>query len=421
MDPLRRFLSIGVVILAVGVAAYVVRSVLADRPPIRVGILHSLTGTMAISEKSLVDAVQLSIAEVNERGGVLGRRIEAVVADGQSTPDVFAREAERLIRDEHVDVVFGCWTSGARKTLRPVFEKYQHLLIYPLQYEGLEDSPNIVYLGASPNQQIIPALKWALGTIGHKVFLVGSDYVFPRAANAIIRDQTVKWRGQIVGEEYVVLGDHRLDGVVRAIAAARPDVILNTLNGDSNVAFFTALRRAGITPDRIPTVSFSIAEEELGSLPREMMAGDYAAWTYFQSIESPVNDTFVRAFKRRYGDARMTDDPIEAAYVAVKLWSQAVEAAGTPDVGPVRQAIVERSFRGPGGMIFVDGENRHAWKTVRIGRIRADGQFDVVWTSARPVRPVPFPATRTRAQWDAFLADLYRQWGSRWFNPAPPG
>lgn len=421
MDPLRKLISAGVVMLAVVVAAYAVRSVLADKPPIRVGILHSLTGTMAISEKSLVDALQLSIAEVNDRGGVLGRRIEAVVADGQSSPDVFAREAERLIRDEHVAVVFGCWTSGARKTLRPVFEKYQHLLIYPLQYEGLEESPNIVYLGAAPNQQIIPALKWALGTIGRRVFLVGSDYVFPRAANAIIRDQTAKWRGQIAGEEYVVLGDHRLDGVVRAIEAAKPDVILNTLNGDSNVAFFTALRRAGITPQRIPTVSFSIAEEELGSLPREMMAGDYAAWTYFQSVQSPVNDTFVRAFKRRYGDARMTDDPIEAAYVSVKLWSQAVEAAGTPDVGAVRTAIVERSYRGPGGMIFIDGENRHAWKTVRIGRIRADGQFDVVWTSARPVRPVPFPATRTRAQWDTFLADLYRQWGSRWFNPAPPG
>ena len=397
-------------------AAYVARRVLAEDQPVRVGVLHSLTGTMAISEKSLVEAAQLAIDEVNAAGGVLGRPVEAVVADGQSDPDVFAREAERLVRDLHVAAVFGCWTSGSRKTVKPVIEKYNHLLFYPLQYEGLEESPNIVYLGASPNQQIIPALKWVLGNIGRRVFLVGSDYVFPRAANAIIRDQLARWRGEVVGEEYVRLGGRDMAGAVRAIAASRPDAILNTLNGDSNIAFFDALREAGITPARMPTMSFSLAEEELRSLPRAEMAGDYAAWTYFQSLESPVNDTFVRAFKRRYGDERVTDDPIEAAYVAVKLWAQAVEAAGTVDVGAVRRAIVDRSFRGPGGMVYVDGENRHAWKTVRIGRIRADGQFDIVWDSARPVQPEPFPAGRTKAQWKAFLEDLYRQWGSRWYN-----
>ena len=416
---MRAAFRVLIVVAALAAAGYVVRSVLAEDQPIRVGVLHSLSGTMAISERSLVDSVQMAIAEINQAGGVLGRNIEPVVADGKSDPEVFAAEAERLIRDEHVSVIFGCWTSGSRKTVKPVIEKYNHLLIYPLQYEGLEDSPNIIYLGASPNQQIIPALKWVIGTMGRRVFLVGSDYVFPRAANAIIRDQLDKWHGQVVGEDYIVLGSRNVDKAVHDIVATHPDAILNTLNGDTNIAFFNALRAAGITSQEIPTMSFSIAEEELASLPRDAVTGDYAAWTYFESVDSPVNDAFVRAFKHRYGEQRVTDDPIEASYVAVKLWAQAVTAAGTDEVSAVRKTIVDRSIRGPGGMVFVDSDNRHAWKTVRIGKIRADGQFDIVWTSDRPVRPVPYPAERSRDQWNAFLQDLYRQWGSRWYNPGP--
>lgn len=387
-----------------------------DRP-IRVGVLHSLSGTMAISEKSLVDAVLLAIGEINERGGVLGRRVDAVVADGKSDPETFARESERLITQENVVTVFGCWTSGSRKTVKPIFEKYDHLLFYPLQYEGLEQSPNIIYAGAAPNQQIIPAIKWVLGNLGRRFFLVGSDYVFPRAANAIIRDHVQKWRGEIVGEEYVLLGSQDVEGIVPAIVRARPDVILNTLNGDANVAFFKALRAAGITAQAIPTVSFSIAEEELRSLPASAMAGDYAAWNYFQSIDTGVNEAFVKAFKARYGGNRVTDDPIEASYVGVHLWADAVKAAGTTDVAAIRRVVPDRSFRAPGGMVYVDGENRHTWKTVRIGRIRPDGQFEIVWTSDNPIRPVPYPGPRTREQWDAFLNALYASWGQRWFNP----
>lgn len=414
---MRRVLNVVVVVAALAGAAYVVKAVLAQDRPVRIGILQSLSGTMAISEKSLVDAAELAVDEVNRDGGVLGRSVEAVVADGRSDPEWFAHEAERLIRDEHVSAVFGCWTSGSRKTVLPVIEHYHHLLFYPLQYEGLEESPDIVYLGAAPNQQIIPALKWVIGNIGRRVYLVGSDYVFPRAANAIIRAQAARWRADVVGEDYVVLGGHDVDAVVRRIVAAHPDAILNTLNGDSNVAFFTALRAAGVTAAQVPTISFSIAEEELRSLPRDAVAGDYAAWTYFQSIESPGNELFVRDFKRRYGESRVTDDPIEAAYVGVKLWAQAANAAGSVEPAAVRRAVVDRSFRAPGGMIYVDAETRHTWKEVRIGRIRADGQFQIVWSSDRPVRAEPFPSGRTRAQWQSFLDTLYRQWGSRWYNP----
>jgi urea transport system substrate-binding protein len=403
-------------VLAVAVLA-VMTLALRTRAPIRIGVLHSLTGTMAISEKSVVDAVTLAVEEINRSGGLLGRQIEMVVADGQSNNEIFAREAERLIATEKVDVVFGCWTSGSRKTVRPVFEKRDHLLFYPVQYEGLESSPNIVYMGAAPNQQIIPAVRWAVRTKGRRFFLVGSDYVFPRAANAIIRDHLGPWRGQVVGEEYVRLGERDMSGVIKAIVAAKPEVILNTLNGDSNVAFFDALRAAGITAAAVPTISFSIAENELQSLPREKMAGDYAAWNYFQSIDTAINQQFVQAFKARYGAGRATSDPLEAAYVGVHLWAAAVTSAGTTDVKKVRAAVANRSQRGPGGMVYVDPENRHTWKTVRIGQIRPDGQFDIVWSSEYPIRPVPYPPQRTVQAWEAMLQQLYASWGNRWVRP----
>ena len=235
-------------------------------PPIRVGLLHSLSGTMATSESAVVDGTLLAIEEIN-RGGVLGRRIEGVVADGMSDPAIFAREAERLIVREKVCTVFGCWTSASRKTVCPIFEKHDHLLIYPVQYEGLEESPNIVYNGATPNQQILPAINWAYTDLGHKYFLVGSDYVFPRVAHAIIRDRVAALGGQVVGEEYGPLARLISRGSSRR-SASRPDLIVNTINGDSNAAFFRALRKAGISSASIPTLSFSIAENEVRSVGR---------------------------------------------------------------------------------------------------------------------------------------------------------
>jgi len=408
------------VLFTLAAAAIIAAATLAWRPrtPIRIGVLHSLTGTMAISERALVDAVQLAVDEINRSGGVLGRQIEPVVADGKSDPATFAREAQRLITAERVSAIFGCWTSGSRRTARPIFEEYKHLLFYPVQYEGLENSPNIVYLGAAPNQQIVPAVRWLMQTTGRRFFLVGSDYVFPRAANAIIRDHVTAWRGRIVGEEYVPLGSSDLEPIARAIAAAQPDAILNTLNGDSNIAFFTALRAAGITPARVPTMSFSLAEQEIRSLPADTIAGDYAAWNYFQSLDTGENQQFVRSFKARYGADRVTSDPIEAAYVGVHLWAAAASAAGSPEPAAVRAAVADRSIRGPGGMIYIDPENRHAWKTVRIGRIRPDGQFQVVWSSEYPIRPVPYPPQRTVQAWEELLKQLQTSWGGRWVKPS---
>ena len=409
--------GVSAVVAIVVVVAILSVCLRARRSPIRVGILHSLTGTMAISEKSVVDATRLAIEEINEKGGVLGREIQPVVVDGASDWPTFARGAETLITKEKVSVVFGCWTSASRKTVKPVFEKYDHLLFYPVQYEGLEESPNIVYTGAAPNQQIIPAVKWCFDNLGKKLFLVGSDYVFPRTANAIIKGQVAALRGEIVGEQYLLLGSREVKGVVAAIVEAKPDVILNTINGDTNVAFFQELRAAGITPEQIPSMSFSIAEDELRTLGGENMVGDYACWNYFQSIDSEENRQFVKRFKERYGADRVTDDPMEAAYFGVHIWAQAAQDAGTDAIAEVRKAVPNQTLKAPEGMVYIDAENRHAWKTVRVGRIRKDGQFEIVWSSQKPVRPVPYPVYRSKSEWDAFLRDLFVGWNQSWANP----
>lgn len=385
--------------------------------PVRVGILHSLTGTMAISETSVRDATLLAIEELNAAGGVLGRRIEPVIADGRSDWPVFAREAERLITRERVAVVFGCWNSASRKTVKPVFEKYNHLLFYPVQYEGLEQSPNIIYTGAAPNQQIIPAVKWSFDHLGQRFFLVGSDYVFPRTANAIIKAQVAALGGTIVGEEYLRLGSREVEAVVGKIADSQPTVILNTINGDSNVAFFHALRQAGITPARIPTVSFSLAENELSHIKTSGMAGDYAAWNYFQSVDSPENHHFVKAFRARFGQDRVTDDPMEAAYFGVRMWARAVTTAGTTDPREVRKALHDQSLAAPEGIVTIDADTQHAWKVVRVGKILANGQFEIVWSSRDPVRPIPYPEFRTQAEWESFLTELQSGWGGAWASP----
>lgn len=396
----------------------------ANRPQetIKIGILHSLSGTMAISESSVVDATLLAIEEINAKGGVLGQQIEPIIRDGKSDWNIFAEEALKLIVDEQVQVVFGCWTSACRKTVKPVFESQNHLLVYPVQYEGLEASPNIIYTGSAPNQQIIPAVRWGMENLGKRVFLVGSDYVFPRTANEVMRRQVLSQQGEVLGEEYILLGSADVQHIIDAIVETQPDMILNTINGDSNIAFFQALRNAGITAQDIPTISFSIAEPELLTLEIGNVVGDYAAWSYFQSLETPENQAFVSRFHARYGNNRVISDPMEAAYFGVYLWAQAVETIGKPDPQSVQKAIQRQSFNAPQGVVYVDPQTQHVWKTVLVGQIRLDGQFDIVWSSGNPVRPLPYLTSYlTQDEWDNFLNDLYARWNQQWANPGLGG
>jgi urea transport system substrate-binding protein len=402
---------------------------------IKVGILHSLSGTMAASEIPVKEVTLMAIEEINEQGGLLGKRLVPVVVDGKSDWPTFAREAERLIGSEKVSVVFGCWTSASRKMVKPVFEKFDHMLFYPVQYEGLEESPNIFYTGAAPNQQITPAVKWCFDNLGKKFFLVGSDYVFPRVANELIKNQLQVLGGSLAGEEYVLLGSNDFNSIAQKIAATKPDVILNTVNGSSNIAFLKALQTSNITSNKIPLFSFSLAEVELqeiisgdrvglnknpveneGRLSKHL-AGNYACWNYFQSISSNANRGFVQRFKQKYGQDRVVDDPMEAAYIGVVLWSKAVKKAGTTETKAVHHVLNHLSFPAPEGIVTIDGPTNHLWKTVRIGKVNLNGQFDMIWSSEGAIKPKPYPDYRSRAEWNRFLNSLFEKWGGRWANP----
>lgn len=387
--------------------------VAASGDSIKVGILHSLSGTMAISETTVVEAEKMAIEEINAAGGVLGKQIEIVEEDGQSDWPTFAEKATKLIDQDKVTTIFGCWTSASRKAVLPVFESKNHLLWYPVQYEGQECSKNIFYTGAAPNQQIEPAVDWLLENKGKEFFLVGSDYVFPRTANTIIKEQLLAKGGKTVGEDYLPLGNTEVTPIITKIKAALPNggVIFNTLNGDSNVAFFKQMQGAGLTPDKYPVMSVSIAEEEVRQIGAEYLKGHYASWNYFQTVDTPENKKFVEAFKAKYGADRVVNDPMEAAYIMVYLWKQAVEKAGTADdLDKVRAAAIGQEFSAPEGPVKMF-PNHHISKTVRIGQIRDDGLFDIVWSTPGPVDPIP---------WNQFVPDT-KGYACDWTDPNKGG
>ena len=367
----------------------------ASGDTIKVGILHSLSGTMAISEKSVVDSTQLAIDEINTAGGIMGKQIQAIVEDGASDWPTFAEKAKKLIEQDEVVVVFGCWTSASRKAVLPVFEEKNHMLYYPVQYEGQECSKNIFYTGAAPNQQIEPSVDWLLENKGKDFFLVGSDYVFPRTANTIIKAQLAAKGGKTLGEDYLPLGNTEVAPIIAKIKAALPNggVIYNTLNGDSNVAFFKQMQGAGLTAEKYPTMSVSVAEEEVQAIGKEYLLKQYAAWNYFMTVETPENKKFVDAFKAKFGESRVTNDPMEAGYISVNIWKQAVEkagGAGTPtDLEKVREAAYGQEFAAPEGPVKMF-PNHHISKTVRIGEVRDDGLFEIVYSTPAPVDPIPW-------------------------------
>lgn len=360
---------------------------------IKVGVLHSLSGTMAISEVSVRDAELLAIEEINAKGGVLGKKLEPKVEDGASDWPTFAEKAQKLISVDKVATVFGGWTSASRKAMLPVFEKNKALLWYPVQYEGLESSPYIFYTGATTNQQIIPGMDYMKAQGKTKVFLVGSDYVFPRTANKEIKAYAAANGITIVGEEYTPLGHTEYSTVVNKLKDAKPDAVFNTLNGDSNVAFFKQFKAAGLTPQAMPVMSVSVAEEEIRGIGAENIAGHLTAWNYYQTTETPANKTFVEAYKSRYGANRVTDDPIEAGYVQVYLWAAAVEKAGTTEVEAVRKAADGITFDAPEGTVIIDGATQHLYKTARIGVVEPTGLIREVANSGAPIKPDPYLKT----------------------------
>ena len=376
--------------------------------PISVGVLQSPSGPFASTSAAMIEATKLALDEINEQGGLLGSRVEPIFVDAASDESALAEQANRLILENHVCVLFGCCSTADRKHVLPVVEKQKHLLCYPAACEGLEESPNIVYVGAAPNQQILPGLQFVTGTL-HKrrLFLVGSDNVYSRTAHAILADTLAESRDtRIVGAKFFPLGAGDVKDTVANIVASGADVILNSINGDTNVTFFRALRAAGVTPEKTPTLSFCLGESELRALPTENLKGDYAACSYFPSVNRPENIAFLHKFQKRFGGHRLVTDAMESAYVSVHLWARAVTKGGDAQPSLVRPAFDGLQTNGPGGPVRIDPRSRYAWKVVRVGQIVDRGLFKIVWSSEEPVEPQPFPLNRTRNQWLSFLEGL---------------
>ncbi len=376
-----------------------------DTTTVKVGLLHSLTGAMAISEKAVRDAEVLAISEINANGGVLGKQITFAEEDGASEPSTFATKAEKLVDREKVAAVFGCWTSSSRKAVKPIFEDYNSLLFYPVQYEGMEASPNIVYTGAAPNQQIVPAIDYLLKQGYKEFFLLGSDYVFPRTANMIITAQLENAGAKVVGEEYASMDQTDFSAIIAKIESAKPKVIINTLNGTGNVSFFKQMSEKNYTCKDYMTMSFSIAEEEVATIGADILKGHLVSWNYYQTTKTGKNVKFVTAYKEMFGDQRVTSDPAEAAYDAVYLWAAACEKAGSTDVDAVLEAIRTGtvSFSAPEGLVTLNGKNQHLAKPVRVGKIAPDGLIYEVYATDSAVAPDPYLTTYS---WASKLAPI---------------
>lgn len=381
---------------------------------IKVGILHSATGTMSTVENPVALATLHAIKEINSKGGLLGQTIVPIVKDGKSNDKAFIEAAEELITKDKVQAIFGCWTSSSRKAVKEVVEKHGSLLMYPLQYEGAEESPNIFYIGMTANQQILPGTKYMLQQAGPKIYVVGSDYIFPRISFEIIKDAVAAHGGQVIGSKFLPLGSSDVEDAAQEIKNLKPNAILNLINGNTNLAFFRRLRELGISPDLIPTMSFSLTEEEISILGHENMIGDYATWSYFQAIDSAQNKNFLADIKAEIGKKYRIFDPMESAYSAVNLWAQAVQKAKAFEPQKVIMALKGSSFPAPSGPIYIDPGNNHSYRVIRIAKLSSQGEFRIIWSSNYPIKPVPFIATQSKEKWEQLIQNLYIGWGKNW-------
>ena len=382
-----------------------------DKSPIKVGVLHSLSGTMAISETALKNTALMTFEEINAKGGVMGRPLEAVVVDPASNWPLFAEKMRQLISQDKVAATFGCWTSVSRKSVLPVVDELNGLLFYPVQYEGEELSKNVFYTGAAPNQQAIPAVEYLMGKGGGNAkrwFLVGTDYVYPRTTNKILR-AFLKSKGvaeKDIEEVYTPFGHADYQTIVANIkkfAAGGRTAVVSTINGDSNVPFYKELGNQGLKAKDVPVVAFSVGEEELRGIDTKPLVGHLAAWNYFMSVKSPENDKFIKSYKTWAAANKVpnpatvvTNDPMEATYVGINMWKQAVEKAKSTDVDKVRPAMYGQTFKAPCGFtLTMDKTNHHLHRPVMIGEIQANGQFSVVYRTKEPIRANP---------WSPFIA-----------------
>ena len=405
----RDFLKRSVALVAIGGLLFGPMPAMAQsKDTIKIGVLHSLSGTMAISETVLKDTVLMAIEEINAKGGVLGKKLEPMVVDPASNWPLFAEKARQLIAQDKVATVFGCWTSVSRKSVLPVFEELNGLLFYPVQYEGEELSKNVFYTGAAPNQQAIPAVEYLMskdGGAAKRFVLLGTDYVYPRTTNKILRAflKSKNIPEADIMEEYTPFGhtDYQtIIGKIKKFAAeGKRTAVISTINGDSNVPFYKELGNQGLKAKDVPVVAFSVGEEELRGVDTKPLVGHLAAWNYFQSLKNPTNDEFVKkwaAYAKAknlpgHKDKPLTNDPMEATYIGVYMWKQAVEKAKSTDTDKVIAAMAGQTFKAPSGFdAKMDEKNHHLHKPVFVGEVKADGQFNIVWKTPGPVKAKPW-------------------------------
>jgi len=394
--------------VALGVAGLAFSTMVQAADTIKVGVLHSLSGTMAISETVLKDTVLMAIDEINAKGGLLGKKLEPVVVDPASNWPLFAEKAKQLLTQDKVSVVFGCWTSVSRKSVLPVFKENNGLLFYPVQYEGEELEKNVFYTGAAPNQQAIPAVEYLMSKDGgsaKRFVLLGTDYVYPRTTNKILR-AFLKSKGVAeadIMEEYTPFGHSDYQTIIANIkkfaSEGKKTAVISTINGDSNVPFYKELGNQGLKAKDVPVVAFSVGEEELRGVDTKPLVGHLAAWNYFMSVKNPTNDEFIKKWSAYakaknipgHKDKPLTNDPMEATYIGINMWAQAVTKAKSTDTDKVIAAMAGQTFKAPGGfMSKMDEKNHHLHKPVFIGEVKADGQFKVVWKTPGPVKAAPW-------------------------------
>ena len=408
MNISRRSATASLTAVALGVAGLAFSSMAQAADTIKVGVLHSLSGTMAISETVLKDTVLMAIDEINAKGGLLGKKLEPVVVDPASNWPLFAEKAKQLLTQDKVAVTFGCWTSVSRKSVLPVYKENNGLLFYPVQYEGEELEKNVFYTGAAPNQQAIPAVEYLMSKDGgsaKRFVLLGTDYVYPRTTNKILR-AFLKSKGVAdadIMEEYTPFGHSDYQTIIAKIkkfsSEGKKTAVVSTINGDSNVPFYKELGNQGLKAKDVPVVAFSVGEEELRGVDTKPLVGHLAAWNYFMSIKNPTNADFIKKWSAYakakniagHKDKPLTNDPMEATYIGINMWAQAVKKAGTTDVNKVIAAMAGQTFPAPGGfMSKMDEKNHHLHKPVFIGEVKADGQFKVVWKTPGPVKAQPW-------------------------------
>jgi urea transport system substrate-binding protein len=385
---------------------------------VNVGVLHSLSGTMAISEVPVVNATILAINEINANGGVLGKKINPIIVDGKSNDVVFQNQSKDLIVNKKVDIIFGCWTSSSRKRVIPIIEKNKKLLFYPVQFEGIESSKNVFYLGQSPSQQVMPSILWSYKNIGKKFFLASSDYVYPRVTNKLIKDHLKSLGAELVGEHYIPLGEDNLSNLVSKISKVKPDIIINTINGDSNLYFYKELFDKKI---KTPSLSFSLSEVETMFLNSKHVEGHYFAQSYFNEIKNKQNIEFSKNYRKKHGKHARINAAMVLAYTGVYLWAQAVTKAKSFSPLLLKQELKGESIKSPLGQVMFDRQNNYLWQPSYIGRANSEGQLEIISGNSRNIKARVFPMYHTKIYWHNYLSELYSEWDGSWSAPTKSG